>query len=441
MAGWPLLRIAWRSVRRNLRHSVGSVLAIAVGFVAIALSAGYLGYIFGDHTDRIVEKFMLGDVLVERTGASTLMVSGTGQRVPMLGRTEQAFIDEFLASRAGEVVARVRFRYAWGLASTGKTSSQFVAIAYDVPEGVKLRRRFAWDAIAGRPLQLAGDDVVQLGRGLASLLDCEPSSDRPALRPDGLPIEEERPFSCRRPRVQLVATTASGQLNVVEPGIAGIVDGGLRDFDLKYVAMPMPLARKLLDSDDVSVYSIALRDRSRAGAFARDLAEAARARGVDVSAMRWDEHASGEEQRRAMQILGAFRTFVAVVVVLIAGMSVLTTLAKAVAERTREIGTLRSLGFLRRHVVALFVIEASLLAAIASGVGLAVTLLATAAVNGAGITYDAGMMAQPLPLKIAVVPGAYAAAALFLAGVAALAAIVPARRAAKLRIPDSLTHV
>jgi putative ABC transport system permease protein len=163
--------------------------------------------------------------------------------------------------------------------------------------------------------------------------------------------------------------------------------------------------------------------------------------GVDVRGVLWAEHHSAEENRRASQLLDAYRVLVGVVVVVIAGLSVLTTMAKAVSERTREIGTLRSLGFLRRQVVALFALEAALLSAVASTVGLVATLAATAALNALRISYDAGVMAQPIPLRIALMPGTWAVAAIFLAVVAALAAVVPARRAARAPIPDALTHV
>lgn len=442
MTSLPLLRIAARSVRRNARHSLGSILAIAVGFVAIAFFDGYLSHIGGEHTGRILERFMIGHVLVERTRFSDLVLSGTGEKLPVLGREEQVFLDAFLEERRAEVEARVRFQYAWGLASAGKASTQFVAYGYDVEDAARMRRRYAWDALAGRPLQRAGkEDAVLLSRGLGSLLGCELDPARPVMTEDGLPIAEERPFTCAHPRVQLVASTASGQLNAIEPEVVGLQDGGLREHDVKMLAMPLPLVQRLVDSDELSYYSVLLRDASRAGAFARELNEAARAKGVDVVARRFEEHHSAEEQRRGMALLGAFRGLAGVVVVIIAAMSILTTMAKSVSERTREIGTLRSLGFLRRHVVALFAIEAGLLALVASAVGLVATIALTALVNGAGITYDAGVMAQPFPLRVSYVPGTYANAALFLAVVAALAATVPARRAARARIPDALTHV
>ncbi len=437
----PLLRIAARSVRKNARHGAGSILAVAVGFVAIALFDGYLSFIEKDLSDAISERFMVKDVLVERHGAIDLRQSGRPFDESALGEREQGFLDGFLSARRAEVRARARFLYAWGSASTGKASAPFLGYGYDVQDGARLRGRFAWDALAGKPLQRAGENAIVLARGLGALLDCEGTSDRPTYGKDGLPIEEERPFACRRPRVQLVANTASGQLNAIEPEVVGLVDGGLVEFDSKFAAMPMALAQQLLDTRAVSLYAVRLVDPSRAPAFSHDLVEAARAKGLDVEALPWTEHVSGEENRRTMKLLGTYRALVALVVVLIASMSVLTTMARSVSERTREIGTLRSLGFLRRHVVELFALEAALLSTIGAAVGTALSLAITAAVNSAGITYNAGLMALPFPLKIAVVPSTYAVAAAFLAVLAALAAVVPARRAARARIPDALAHV
>src|SRR6266511_5366240 len=68
----PLLRIAARSVRKNARHGAGSILAVAVGFIAIALFDGYRAFIEKDLSDAISERVMVKDVLVERHGAIDL---------------------------------------------------------------------------------------------------------------------------------------------------------------------------------------------------------------------------------------------------------------------------------------------------------------------------------------------------------------------------------
>jgi putative ABC transport system permease protein len=241
--------------------------------------------------------------------------------------------------------------------------------------------------------------------------------------------------------VQLVANTASGQLNAVDAEIVGLIDGGLVEYDSKLVNMPLALAQRLLDTSAVSNYVVRLHDPGRSAAFAAALAADARAEGLSLVAVPWGEHPHAEENRRSMKVLGVYRSLVATVVVLIAAMSVLTTMAKAVSERTREIGTLRSLGFLRRHVVLLFALEAAMLALAGTAVGGALAAGITLLVNRARVMYDAGLMSMPIALKIGWRPDTYVASALLLAVLAGAAAVLPARRAASRRIPDALSHV
>ncbi len=441
MASPPLFRIAARSVRKNVRHSAGTILAIAVGLVAVVIFDGYLAFLEQDQIESVGERMMLRDVVVERPDADAARYSGRPYEDSVLREQEQAFLDAWLADHASEVAARARCLYSWGSASTGRASAAFLSAGYDVADGAKLRGRLFWDALAGRPLQREDESSVLLGRGLGALLDCEPQGSPPLFAKDGKPIAEERPFKCRRPRIQLVANTASGRLNALDATIVGLVDGGIVEYDSKYVSMPLALAQRLVDTKAVSTYVVRLIDSSRRAAFAAALQGAANARGVSLVAMPWGEHAYAEENRRVVKVLEVYRAIVTTVVVLIAALSVLTTMAKAVNERTREIGTLRSLGFLRRHVVTLFALEAAFLALAGTAVGALLSMVVTFVVNRAGIVYDAGILSVPISAKVAVRPDTYLASALFLAVLAAVAAVFPARHAAASPIPDALTHV
>ena len=139
----------------------------------------------------------------------------------------------------------------------------------------------------------------------------------------------------------------------------------------------------------------------------------------------WDEHAIAELYRRTQSILSIYRNLVVLIVVAIADMSVLTTMLKAVNERVRDIGTLRSIGFRRRHVLGLFTTESALLAAVSSCLGFLATWVLVRLINGAGISYSGGVAATPIPLTVNVVPAACVFAVVFLSGVAVLAAILP----------------
>jgi putative ABC transport system permease protein len=432
-----LLRIATRSVARNWRHSVGAALAVAVGFSAITLFDGYLTDFERTLTGVVAERFMMGTLVVEGTGASAAMARQRDTMV-YLGGPEQDFVDDYLRARGEEVVARVRSLFVGGIVSNGRASTPFVGWGYDPEEGAALRGRFAWDAWTGRPLHRTDGDAVLLARGLAALLECAPTTAEPPFGPDGLPVAKERPFECRRPRVQLIGSTATGQVNAVESEVAGTMDGGRKEMDVLMIAMPLALAQRFRNTGEVTQYNVLLRDPASAARFARDLAAAAAARGLAIDAMPWQAGYFGEQYRQGMGIIRTFRGLMAVVVAAIAGMAVFSTMVKAVTERTREIGTLRSLGFVRRQVTLLFALEAALLSAVACGVGLLLTLAVTALVNGAGVTYTGGVLASPIPLGVAVDPGDYLRVASALVAVAVLAAWLPARRAARMRIPDAL---
>ena len=106
---------------------------------------------------------------------------------------------------------------------------------------------------------------------------------------------------------------------------------------------------------------------------------------------------------------------------LVGGIGILTILTIAVAERTREIGLLRAIGATRRGILALFLGEAALLAAIGGAAGLAL---------GLGI---AGLLKLLLPALPVHTPWVYAVLAEVVAVAVGIAAgVLPARRAARL---------
>jgi putative ABC transport system permease protein len=194
--------------------------------------------------------------------------------------------------------------------------------------------------------------------------------------------------------------------------------------------MPLGLAQSLVNTEGVSMYTVSLRDRSGASIFARALSDAAHAAGLQIRALPWKEHALGDAWRRTMSLLGVFRTFILAVVIAIVGLSVLSTIAKSIHERRREIATLRSLGAMKTHVVSLLVLEALVMSSAAALLGLLSSAIVARHVNGLELAYDGGILAEPVPLVIALNARGCGFAAALLIAVSVIATLVPARRAA-----------
>ncbi len=142
----------------------------------------------------------------------------------------------------------------------------------------------------------------------------------------------------------------------------------------------------------------------------------------------------------AVSVLTAILTMVLMVIVVI---GILNTLAIAIRERTREIGTLRAIGMQRSKVRWLLLLEAGLLGAAATASGAALAALVARLVNGAALEVPQAMQMFLMQrnLHLAIDPGRAAGYALFLAGVTTLASLLPATLAARLKPVTAMHHI
>jgi putative ABC transport system permease protein len=145
-----------------------------------------------------------------------------------------------------------------------------------------------------------------------------------------------------------------------------------------------------------------------------------------------DVQAVQQVVKTRMHALGQFRLFalgVAVTVVVIGALLVFVTMMGAISERTREIGIFRAIGYRRRHVLHLVLMEAAVVSAVAGVFGYLAGVLATI------ITLpllDGGQAAWQWNPSLAV-------AALFSAIIVGLlASLQPALRASRLEPSDAL---
>ncbi len=112
---------------------------------------------------------------------------------------------------------------------------------------------------------------------------------------------------------------------------------------------------------------------------------------------------------------------------LVGGVGILTIMTISVSERTNEIGLLRALGAKQGQILALFLGEATLLAAIGGLAGL---------VFGAGIAWLLNTAVPALPVRT---PWIFAILAEAIAvGIGMLAGVLPARRAARMDPVEAL---
>jgi putative ABC transport system permease protein len=137
-----------------------------------------------------------------------------------------------------------------------------------------------------------------------------------------------------------------------------------------------------------------------------------------------------ETKNTFQQILKAFSTFLlifAVIALVVGGFIIMNTFAITVAQRTQENGLLRALGASRRQVLGSVLVEAVAVGAIAAVLGLAAGFAVAT-----GLKALLGVLGFALPGGSLVLTGGTVLVSLLLGlGVTVVAAISPARKAAK----------
>jgi putative ABC transport system permease protein len=139
-----------------------------------------------------------------------------------------------------------------------------------------------------------------------------------------------------------------------------------------------------------------------------------------------------EFTEQANSALADFGLAVTLLIVVIAGAVVMVTMLTAVKERQKEIGVMRAVGFKRRHIASLVMLESAMLSSAGAVVGTAGGLLGAAVAPGLVGDLSLGLVVNPLVILASV-------AVAFAVGLSA--ALYPAWRAADLDPVTALKYI
>lgn len=144
-----------------------------------------------------------------------------------------------------------------------------------------------------------------------------------------------------------------------------------------------------------------------------------------------------EQSRGITTVIRVFGTFVTLILSIGAVFGAMNTMYAAVAYRTREIGTLRALGFSRFRIVTAFLAESVALALVGGIIGCVLALpvhgMSTGTTNFASFSEVA--------FKFRITPGLLAAGLVFSAVMGAAGGLLPALRAARIPVARALREI
>ncbi|MFY9511901.1 MAG: ABC transporter permease [Rubrivivax sp.] len=400
---WSTLLLALRAIRRNLMRSVLTTLGIVIGVAAVVTMVTV-----GNGATLAVQ------AQIESLGSNLLMVRpgqrlGPGQGAAGAPWFKAADVGAIAAQIGGVAAAAPEVRSAvtvvaegrnWNTTVTGSTNAYFPASNWKLRSGRLFEdselQAGASVCIIGATVQRelfgAGADV--LGRSL-----------------------RVKQFSC-----EVIGVLAS----------KGQAAMGMDQDDT--IIVPLNTAqRRLTGSTRINTLLVSMQPGSDSERLKTSLSELLRERrklgpGDDDNFNVLDTQQVAETLSGTTRLLTSLLGAVAAVSLLVGGIGIMNIMLVSVTERTREIGLRLAIGAMEREVLAQFLIEAVVLAALGGLVGL---VLATAASLGLSV-----LLAVPYSFQ----PGINLLAFVFSAAIGVVFGYVPAQRAARLDPIEALRH-
>jgi putative ABC transport system permease protein len=132
--------------------------------------------------------------------------------------------------------------------------------------------------------------------------------------------------------------------------------------------------------------------------------------------------------------------FIRIMLVAIVLVSIMNVMIMAVYERVNEIGTISAIGTLPGKILGIFVMEGFLLGILGTVVGTIISLIGIGVLNASKISFDFGRQTG-LILEPTIAMGDVVMVVLIVIGIAVVASLQPAYKAAKMDPIEALRHV
>ncbi|MCJ7552045.1 MAG: FtsX-like permease family protein [Anaerolineae bacterium] len=329
------MRIAWRNVWRNGRRTVIAIAAMSLALTLIVVFDGMMGGMTGVMYENTV-RYSGGHVLVHALGYREKANQLPLYPIPVVHADAAV---EFAMTQPGVTAAAKRIQTAGLLSSReGSFPTVFIGIEPEREVGAAL---LSEQIVAGRYLTADDEDVILIGRGLADALEVD--------------VDDRITLSGRATHEQMRQRTLT---------VVGIYEFGGDAMEKSSSYVSLAEAQTLFDLRDqvteVGVYMSTMDDEVPVVNTLKAVLP-----GYEVDA--WNT--ISPEMVDAMAVDEQMLDILSVVILLIAGVGIFNLMLMVVVERTREIGLIAAMGMKRQEIVALFLIEGSILGAVSGVAG------------------------------------------------------------------------
>ena len=347
------MMLSLKNLLRSPRRTIAILLTIAFGAGALFAFQGFIKGVLGDYKHSTIHSHY-GHGQINR-----LHYRDKVHKEPWKEwMTEAGEIESFLKNQEGvsAVFPRVSFQ---ALLKHGKNS------AAGLGQGIEARKEAKFfnslNVEKGENLSWQEDGIL-LGKGLADAL--------------GAAIGD---------KIILYTENVKGKSAKDEFKVTGIFHTGIVDFDSRVFRIQLAKGKKLLKSERIETFSIALADESVWPHLVKAVAKAF----PFLEATYFDE-LDKVYYKNSVEWLNAQYTIVQLIILSIVMLGIFNSISSAILERKQEIGNLRANGESRASIIRLVMTEGALLGLGGAFIGISLVYVVFSYCLGEGILMPPG---------------------------------------------------
>jgi ABC-type lipoprotein release transport system permease subunit len=373
-------KLAWRNLVRNRRRSLATASAIIAGYAGLNLLGGYIL--------RVERHLRVNAIYVNRAGHLSIYKKDALDRFLLKPKKYVITSDELkIITGALHDMPQVEFftptLMGVGLLGNGEKSVPFLATGIEPQAERKAENhpevlRWAKELVSTR----AKDDPYFKQK----------DPDAISITKDlGILVGRNTPFaslSAAQKDLQLAGLSYEGDLNAVNATLQFQHSTGFALTEDTSLRAPYSLLKSLYQTEGATSVAVFLDSTSSIKKTTRQLQQVFKDHNLNLEIYPFNNDKISLFYVGTMGFLYMMAGFFVFLIFTAAALSIVNSMTIGILERGREIGTLRSIGFQESDVAWIFTREGVLLTLVSLGVGLVLTQITAALVNGANIRFD-----------------------------------------------------
>jgi putative ABC transport system permease protein len=332
------LKFAIRNLLRNRKRTIITVLTICFGFTALGVIGGILNNIFSNLKEQAIVN--------EKIGHLTLVKEGFFKN-GKINPQDYLFTGEELNSikkilNANEEIELITPRLSlFGSISNGSSSTIFISEAI-IPEDDEILLKTEIDGRKERkatsllPKSTNEKETVAISSELAQNMKIKKGD-----------------------QLTLLTSTKDGIPNAIDVIIGNIYNTGNPATNDKFVLLNYETAKYLYDTEGAERIILTVKEIENLSKVKSEIEKKLLESGFKIETKTWDEVSLSYNKVKTMFTV-IFRVL-SVIISIIVLLTLMNTMQMNINERTKEIGTLRSIGMLKNQIIYIFCLEGILI--------------------------------------------------------------------------------